>query len=510
MIQFMSRGNRARRWTPAIVLAVVTTVGGMSRAAGPAASTSQGSQQELLDEVRALRAEVDALKAARGQEAAPVAAKAGDPSNDVAATTAAVEKDADARPFSFAAASAVTGYDGKGFVLADESGNNVFRPGYVLQIRNNTDWRESGKGRTRAAQDDTENGWEIRRAKIYLTGNVFTPDLTYRFQLANQVNGPNLVLDDAWMAYHFYTGAPGKLSFKVGQFKMPLIHEEYEVGDEKQMAAERSLLNDTIGGGVMGPRTQGIELLWNSPSDILHGEAMLHDGSGNSVAGGASRNVTVAGKTTSVVFPGNVPGSVNTDYRDVKAAGSPIWGATGRLEYKAMGDWADYIEFTARAVKKDLLIIGGGVDVTEGVNEYYTHFAADVQYKSPSGLSLYAGGIGDFTDFRNIAGFNNNFDYGAIAQVGFAINHKIEPFVRVDAIKFDNDLVTVHDIVSEFTLGANYYLGEGGKYGHHAKFTLDASYLPIGSGFADHLNTDELNSGFKNEILVQAQFQLWL
>lgn len=68
MIQFMSRGNRARRWTPAIVLAVVTTVGGMSRAAGPAASTSQGSQQELLDEVRALRAEVDALKAARGQE----------------------------------------------------------------------------------------------------------------------------------------------------------------------------------------------------------------------------------------------------------------------------------------------------------------------------------------------------------------------------------------------------------------------------------------------------------
>jgi hypothetical protein len=29
---------------------------------------------------------------------------------------------------------------------------------------------------------------------------------------------------------------------------------------------------------VMGPRTQGISFLWNSPSDVLHGEALRRSG----------------------------------------------------------------------------------------------------------------------------------------------------------------------------------------------------------------------------------------
>jgi hypothetical protein len=71
-------------------------------------------------------------------------------------------------------------------------------------------------------------------------------------------------------------------------------------------------------------------------------------------------------------------------------------------------------------------------------------------------------------------------------------------------------LAPTHNLISEFTLGANYYLGDEGAYGHHAKFSLDASYLPLGPGAVNHLNEDELFSSYRNEFLLEGTFQLWL
>jgi hypothetical protein len=97
-----------------------------------------------------------------------------------------------------------------------------------------------------------------------------------------------------------------------------------------------------------------------------------------------------------------------------------------------------------------------------------------------------------------------------LLEVAYAYKKKYEPFFRVDAIKLDTDLTPTHDLVSEFTLGVNYYLGDNGNDGHHAKFTLDGSYLPLGPGAVNRLNEDEMFSAFRNEFLIQAQFQLYL
>jgi hypothetical protein len=499
------------RRMPVIVLAALSATASLVCAAEPADSSatasaaSTPSQQELLNEVRALRAEVDQLKA--DQTAKPAnAVSAPSPDRDVAATKAAVEKDADAnRPFSFADAAAITGYDGKGFVLSDESGNNVLRPGYILQVRNVAEWRQNGKTNGPASQDDFEDGWEVRRAKFYFTGNLFSPDLTYRFQMANQVNGPSFALDDAWAAYNFYKGSLGKFAFKVGQFKVPVDHEEFEVGDEKQLTAERSLVNDILGGGAIGPRSQGIDLLWNSPKDSFHAETMIHDGSGNVVGGGAAvrGNTPVNAATTAA-------SSLNTNFTDGKAPYSPIFGTAVRGEWLAFGDWKNYIDFTARAVDKDLLVLGGGMDYTDAVDASYVHAELDAQFKTTSAFSFYLAGLADYTGIRNVAGVNHNFDYGGLLQVAYAWQHQYEPFFRVDAIKLDDVLTPDHNLISEFTLGMNYYLGDQGSDGHHAKVTLDGSYLPVGPGPVNRLNEDELFNAFRNEFLIQAQFQLWL
>jgi len=77
-------------------------------------------------------------------------------------------------------------------------------------------------------------------------------------------------------------------------------------------------------------------------------------------------------------------------------------------------------------------------------------------------------------------------------------------------IKFDDDLVPTHNLISELTLGVNYYMGGQGKWGHHAKITVDGTYLPLGSGPIDHLGLDQLNNSYRNEFVLRAQFQVWL
>src|SRR6476661_5042391 len=102
----MALGTKGR-WMPAIVLAALTATAGIARAED-ATPTSNPTQQQLLDEVRALRAEVEALKAEKKAPATtPTGASAtaagatneprglGDVSDlTPAATSAAVQKDA--------------------------------------------------------------------------------------------------------------------------------------------------------------------------------------------------------------------------------------------------------------------------------------------------------------------------------------------------------------------------------------------------------------------------------
>ena len=101
---------------PALVLAALTATASLVCAAEPtdssplATSASTPSQQELLNEVRALRAEVDELKANQTAKATPAVSTAS-PIDNVSATESAVQKDADQhRQFSLMDdAAAITG-----------------------------------------------------------------------------------------------------------------------------------------------------------------------------------------------------------------------------------------------------------------------------------------------------------------------------------------------------------------------------------------------------------------
>jgi hypothetical protein len=64
------------------------------------------------------------------------------------------------------------------------------------------------------------------------------------------------------------------------------------------------------------------------------------------------------------------------------------------------------------------------------------------------------------------------------------------------------------DDFQELGVGVDYFLGEGGAWGNHAKFAFDVDYLPYGTPAATGL--DYLASGNgHNEFVARGEFQLW-
>ena len=95
-------------------------------------------------------------------------------------------------------------------------------------------------------------------------GHLYRPELQYFLNLGVTREEPGLVnglgfVKDLWLSYDFRTTA-----CSLGQFKIHHSREESTPSSE-QMAVERTLLNEALNLG----RTQGIELTWSRPRDVL-------------------------------------------------------------------------------------------------------------------------------------------------------------------------------------------------------------------------------------------------
>ena len=121
-----------------------------------------------------------------------------------------------------------------GFFIRSDDGNFVLFPDLLLQFRGVAAYREAGKH----DESSTENGFEIRRAKIGFYGTAFSPDLSYRFlwQSTNG-NGGNLILQYGWAQYlvaHELLNEQADLGFRAGQFKNVVFKEEFTVDRSHQ------------------------------------------------------------------------------------------------------------------------------------------------------------------------------------------------------------------------------------------------------------------------------------
>lgn len=409
-------------------------------------------------------------------------------SKDLAATVDAVLRDAEKRSQLLAnGGEAGAGYDNGFYIKAGDAW--VLKPGVQMQFRNVTNFRQDvGAG----GDDSWDNGFEMRRLRFEFAGTAFTKELTYYFQWDTARNSGDVSLLEGWAKYMF----ADDWGVRGGQFKDPATHE-FVMSSKKQLAADTSLMDNLIGGGVTG-YTQGVLLVYGNynKNNPLNVEAGFTDG-----ANQANTDFT---KHTNDVS--TAPGAHTVDF-----------GVAGRAEYKFMGDWKNYADFTAKGTKEDLLVAGLAGDWTQAGEGNLLLGTADVQYENASGLGLYGAVVYQYTNAALQGYSQNSSNWGFLAQGSYLFTGNWEMFARYDATIYDNGpsyqqggISTGDDAntINEITLGVNYYLGADGSAGHRAKFTVDLTYLPDGTprpvsglGIMD-------DNGGDAEWVLRAQFQL--
>jgi hypothetical protein len=436
------------------------------------AHAQEPTQQQLLDEVRALRAEVKEL---RGQLTAQT-----QPSKEEQARAAAdVMRDASLHGKMLDVEGFTAGHDQRGFIIQSTDGRFVLHPWFFIQVRDATNYREDGKHN--GTEPDWQNGFEIRRAKLILDGNAVTPDLTYQIIWAVDRKTGLLSMEDAWARYHIPTTP---FAVRAGQIRDPLDHEQLVFGTQT-LGAERSLVDNLFlnGDGIV----QGVSVGYGYDTEsVIRSEVAFTDGFRSS----------------------------NMNFQDFSTTNAD-WGAAGRVEWKATGNWQNYRDFTARGTTDNMLVFGAGVDYTEAGDTAQLLHVVDAQYERPGGLGLYAAYLGRAV--RNNAGpiasnggatgtkaTADTYDATVRVTAGWAIGEHWEHFVRYEYINFDPAELPPtagHRYLNSITLGSNYFFA-----GWRAKLTGEVTYLPQGSP-VDEDGTNILANRGGNEVVVRVQFQ---
>ncbi len=410
--------------------------------AGMASGIEQHDRSRKLADLEAKVADLEARRAAGH--------------NELAATVDAVLRDAERRSRILANNGELTaGYD-DGFFI--RSGNFEFRPSIATIFRSTTSWVNDDANHP----DGWQNGFSIRRIELEFAGTIISPNLAYCFVWKTPANGGEPELDEAFAQYSF-SGSPWAI--KAGQFNDDVYHE-FTAGFKRQLAAEKSLMNEVLMEGAFD-KVQGVAVLFAEDARPVRFNVALHDGA-------LSQN------TPFVDSPADV-------------AALEYFGVSGRVEWKATGGWKDYRDFTARNTRESLLVIGAGTDLTQGqfsdgtadaVGGDRAFSALDVQWELPSpAIGLFAAITSDYTSFRDSGIGDDRLNWGALAQAGWAIDRHWEIFARYDLTKLDGDFRPSYteDAFHEITAGVNYYLGKDGNAGHRAKITVDVGFLPNGS-----------------------------
>lgn len=453
------------------------------------ADESQQSPQEMANELKALRARLEQLERQQANTDEKVTKAAADRAVDSAIADAQKHSNfLDTEGFT-------AGYTAdRGFVVRSSDGSFLFHPWLQMAFRNITNYREDGK----AAGDDLQNGFELRRAKVGFDGNLWGPDFKYTFIWATDRKTGTLGLEEAWFVYKFMEPGmlPGSLSVQAGQFKNYFAHESM-ASSKKIFAVERSLLNDVFTGG--DNFIQGVGLIYNegNKGGPLQIGVVVNDGSNDfaSPPSAQSRNFQD--------YPNN-----KWDY-----------GVAARAQYKVFGEWKDYEDFTAATSHgRNLLVIGGGIDFSQAGDFSQFLHTVDAQYKVGP-LSLYGaflgrslnhagvGGAGSVNPSPATAGVGNFYDWGFTGKIGYMLNDKWEVYGQYSYINFASGEFAsgVETTVHECVLGVNYYM-----HSHSAKFTIDAVWLPNGTPVSNDGGGFLAEPSGKNEALLRAQFQLLL
>jgi hypothetical protein len=457
-------------------LALAAVAAGAFLVPAPVALAADTAVDELRQEIDALQAKLEKIETA--QDAKPTAFDRITADAAARSTPSFLQMADDPDPFT-------AGHNGK-FLLQSEDGTFSLNPNFQLQVRHVANFgpfdpAESDPG----LFDDADFGWELRRTKIGFKGNAFSTDLTYDIKFAFSRNSGTPTLENGFVDYTPESGLFGNeaLGFRIGQYKDPTFTEE-STSSSRQLAVDRSLVNETLGGGVTD-FVQGIGLLYKG--DKVKGLFAYTDGLG----------------------------SANTNFVD-NATDLEV-GLSGRVDIVVLGDDdSAFKDFTALGTDADAAKVGFGAFLElndSGDFGYRLLHSADIAYETAGGLSVFAAYYGDLFDDGSDAVGADGFNVGGLAQVAQVLDADAgwEVFGRYNFVILDEVDASGEDFYHEVTAGVNKYWES-----HKVKATVDLSWLvngqPAGFGSNSGLGYRGASPGANEEgqFSIRGQFQLLL
>jgi len=450
-----------------------------------------------------------------------------------------VMTDADTRS-SLQATAATSGYN-NGFFIASPDGNFKLQVNGQVQVRSSYAWqtnsawnasRQTINPNTSSGLNSNatraQYGTEIRRAKLSFSGNVVDPSWQYKVTMAylpagsqvagspyntagaNSGNGTNSTanLEDAYINKDLGNG----MSLMMGQFKSPFLREEL-VSSANQLGVERSVVNQMFSTGW----TDGIQ--FTAKNDSLMGMISFNNGGNN--ANFATQNM-------------NTTDGAYSQY-----------AITGRVQWLAFGNWAQFNDMTSMRGGGQGLMLGAGFNWQHGGNQANTAatnnvvgsantnagfltYTADASWDL-GGANLYGAFFGNMTGSlpvdNGLGGQGTNGSaiqsYGALVQGGYFISDNTELFGSWqwyetvnqggnNPSNFGNNVFNAQ-MNNIFSAGLNVCLTK------NVKFTFDAGWAANGIVFqggiynqavagTNYQTAGSTNSG--GEWLGRAQIQL--
>lgn len=424
--------------------------------AGTARADTAAELEQMRQEMAAMRAELQSLRAAQGENWLNERR-----AEEVKALVREVLSDAELRK-SLQGGGLTAGYD-KGFFLASDDGTFRLNVWGQIQFRHITTFRDG-------SSDDMEAGFQARRTKVGFNGHVGDPRFTYDIILSADRGSGSIGLESFQAGVNVMEG----VTVAFGKMKVP-FNREWIMSDKVQLAVERSSVNAYFSPSY----AEGVQVSWDA-ADFLKLTGMVHDGWGSDTS------------------------DFNADNTDL--------ALTGRVDVKLAGDWKQAKEFAAWSGEPLAAFVGAAVhyEVAEtgstADNDKFLAWTVDGLVKW-EGLNVFASFSGLHTDYEADP---NVDDYGLVVQGGYmVIPDKLEPFVRYELLMLDDE-----PDVNILTVGANYYIRK-----HNAKLSVDVVWvmdpMDIGSNYRFSGQGNPNGSGLgligsteEDMVAVRAQFQL--
>jgi len=469
------------------------------------AASAQGT--DTTSELAQLKAEVAALKSQNGDKWLTEERAA-----EIKSLVKDVLADSETRT-SLQGSGATSGYN-NGFFISSADGNFKLQLGLLAQARFTWNYQPGknipGVTPTTSGTGDGASTWafENRRTQMAFSGNIVDPSWTYMAKLnVGSTIDPytptsgGVVLQDAWVNKDFGNG----FGVKVGQFKSPFMAESLR-NDGAQLTAERSVVDYYFSGGY----TQG--LLASYSSDQFRAMGSYNNGP-------RSQNGSWASNTNNSI------------------------SLAGRVEFKAMGSWAQFDSESSAKSDESGLVIGAAIQYynnrgdtsgSTGWNPAVTSaiygdiagttpqptttgavdWTVDATFKS-AGFSLSAAFVGaNYGNETSVSGpVTTENSYAGVLQGGYRFNDTLEAFGRWEWMNVANGANDVGgavdsatDVNNILTFGVNVYAGSNIKW--TTQWGISLSDIGTGTDFSGAGYQADANTDSANQMNVISQLQI--